>query len=117
MGRLLEAVNPNVGRTAAWVKRSQEMIAEWRAGFEGLAKSDSMPMRPERLCKELSQILPDNAVVVADTGHSTVWSAAMVELTKPDQKYIRCAGTLGWAFPGSMGVKCAMPERPVIAVG
>ncbi|MDB5818372.1 MAG: acetolactate synthase large subunit, partial [Rhizobacter sp.] len=38
----------------------------------------------------------------------------MVELTKPGQGYVRCAGSLGWGFPGAMGVKCAVPDRCVI---
>jgi acetolactate synthase I/II/III large subunit len=51
---------------------------------------------------------------VADTGHSTIWTATMVELKKPTQSYLRCFGTLGWAFPASLGVKCAVPDRSVV---
>ena len=38
----------------------------------------------------------------------------MIELKFPTQTYIRCAGSLGWAFPASLGVKCALPNRPVL---
>jgi acetolactate synthase I/II/III large subunit len=38
----------------------------------------------------------------------------MVELNHPTQRYIRCAGSLGWGFPGALGVKCALPDRPVL---
>ena len=38
----------------------------------------------------------------------------MLDLTQPRQSYIRAAGSLGWAFPAALGVKCALPERPVI---
>jgi acetolactate synthase-1/2/3 large subunit len=38
----------------------------------------------------------------------------MVELKHPDQTYIRCAGTLGWALPAAIGAKCALPDRPVV---
>ena len=38
----------------------------------------------------------------------------MIEITKPGQTYLRCAGSLGWAFPAAMGAKCAAPDRPVI---
>src|SRR5262249_5626688 len=30
------------------------------------------------------------------------------------QRFIRCAGSMGWGFPGALGVKCALPERPVV---
>ena len=38
----------------------------------------------------------------------------MINFTSPGQRYIRSAGTLGWGFPGAIGVKCALPDRPVL---
>ena len=38
----------------------------------------------------------------------------MVDITKPGQRYIRCEGSLGWGLPGAMGVKCALPDQPVV---
>jgi len=38
----------------------------------------------------------------------------MLRLTRPGQRYIRCAGSLGWAFSGSIGVKAALPGKPVV---
>jgi acetolactate synthase-1/2/3 large subunit len=38
----------------------------------------------------------------------------MVYLTHDKQSYIRAAGSLGWAFPASLGAKCAAPDRPVV---
>ena len=58
--------------------------------------------------------MPADAVLVADTGHSAFWTGALVDLKHPGQTYIRCAGSLGWAFPASIGVKCALPDRPVL---
>jgi acetolactate synthase-1/2/3 large subunit len=62
----------------------------------------------------LSDLLPENAVLVSDTGYSAIWTATMVNLTHPQQTYLRAAGSLGWAFPAALGVKCAVPDRPVI---
>ena len=31
-----------------------------------------------------------------------------------EQRYFRCAGSLGWGFPASLGVKCALPDKPVV---
>ena len=78
--------------------------------------SAAAPIRPERLCREISDALPHDALVVADTGNSAIWSGMMLRLRSPEQRYIRCAGTLGWAFPAAMGAKCALPERPVLCV-
>ena len=71
-------------------------------------------MRPERICREITVALPENGVVVSDTGHAGMWSGQMFDITKPGQRYIRCEGSLGWGLPGAMGVKCALPEQPVV---
>jgi len=59
--------------------------------------------------------MPSDAILVSDTGHSGIWTGTMIDLTHPDQSYIRCAGSLGWAFPAAIGAKAAAPDRPVIA--
>ena len=73
-----------------------------------------MPIRPERLCHELTKHVPDDAIVVVDTGHAGMWMGGMFDLTSPRQSYMRSAGHLGWAFPAGLGAKCALPERPVV---
>jgi acetolactate synthase-1/2/3 large subunit len=82
------------------------------AKFDTYRQSDTLPVNPARLCKEISKSLPDNAVLVSDTGFSAVWSACYIRM-KSTQNYFRAAGSLGWAFPASLGVKCALPDRPV----
>lgn len=111
--RLCEVINRTEGN-ADWTARVRKLIKEWKDSIEPLRDSDAVPIRPERLCKEITAILPRNGVLVADTGYSAVWSSTMIDLTHPQQRYMRAAGSLGWSFPASLGVKCAAPERPVI---
>jgi acetolactate synthase-1/2/3 large subunit len=65
------------------------------------------------LCKEIADILPENAVLLADTGYSAIWSGTMIDFSHPGQVYLRSAGSLGWSLPAAIGAKCAAPERPV----
>jgi acetolactate synthase-1/2/3 large subunit len=97
-----------------WTGRVRELVAEWRAAAEPMLASDAVPMRPERICREVAQALPADGVVVSDTGHAGMWTGQMIDITRPGQRYIRCEGSLGWGFPGAMGVKCALPDRPVV---
>ena len=99
---------------APWIKQVQGYVAEWRASVAGNFDSDAVPMRPERVCREISRALPQGAVLVCDTGHSGIWSGTMVDFTRSGQRLIRCAGSLGWGFPGALGVKCALPDTPVV---
>jgi acetolactate synthase-1/2/3 large subunit len=114
--KLSAAVDAGETRLAndVWLRRAQTLVSAWRDEIEPLRQSDAIPIRPERLCKEVSDCLPENAVLVADTGYSAIWTATMVQLKHPDQRYIRAAGSLGWAFPAALGAKCALPDRPVI---
>ena len=111
--RLLEVLKP-AALKAEWVQRVEDLVGGWRAEVGSLRDSDAIPMRPERICKEITEFLPSDAVIVADTGHSGIWTGTMIDMKHPGQRYIRCAGSLGWSFPASLGVKCALPDTPVL---
>ena len=111
--KILELSESNTERNG-WIKRIQELVSGWRAEVEPLMSSDNSPVRTERLCRELTELLPSDSILVSDTGHSGVWTGSMIDLKHPGQSYIRCAGSLGWALPAAMGAKCAAPDRPVI---
>jgi acetolactate synthase I/II/III large subunit len=113
LARLLAALDPKPANES-WLQRTQVLVGAWHDEIEPLRRSDAVPIRPERLCKELSDALPENAVLVADTGYASIWTATMVRLSHPGQTYLRAAGSLGWGFPAALGAKCAAPERPVI---
>jgi acetolactate synthase I/II/III large subunit len=98
----------------SWLRRVNQLVAEWRASVEPLRQSDATPMRPERICKELQDALPRDAILVSETGHAGIWTGTHLELHHPGQTYLRAAGSLGWGLPAAMGAKCACPNRPVI---
>ena len=98
-----------------WRARIEARRAAWLAKRRAFVESDAAPIRPERLCAELTTALPADGVMVVDTGHAGMWMASMFEVSAPTQTYIRSSGHLGWAFSAALGAKCAMPERPVIA--
>ena len=103
-----------VEKRISWVEEVQGYCRDWYNEFRPLLQSDNIPIRPERVCHDLSLNLPDNSFVVVDTGHGGMWMGGMFDLKSSGQSYIRSAGHLGWAFPASLGVKCAVPDRPVI---
>ena len=100
-------------RRAEWLEQVRGYVADYWAECEPLRNSDAVPIRPERIGKELEEWLPSNVTLVTDTFHATLWTAQMTRL-KPGQDYLRCAGSLGWAFPATLGAKAALPDKPVI---
>src|SRR5437763_1220812 len=83
-----------------------------RAGDE----AKKSPMGPLALVHAVSQVVPDD-VVVADEAISS--SAGI-------RNFFRCAdaksffslrgGGIGWGLPAALGVKLALPKRPVVAL-
>src|SRR6266700_249259 len=107
----------NAGQPApardAWLGQVRDLIAQWQEEHAPLISSEDAPIRPERLASNLSQLVPGNAAVVVDTGHAGVWMGGYFDVTA-GQRYIRSCGHLGWAFPAGLGVKAALPGRPVV---
>jgi len=112
MGELAD--RKTAAKRKAWLDQVRAICNEWREKYRPLLTSDAVPMRPERICAELSEHVPENAIVVVDTGHAGMWMGGMYDLRHPQQSYMRSAGHLGWAFPAGLGAKCGAPERPVI---
>lgn len=111
--QLLQAVGKPRARDA-WLARVAQLVTNWRASVEPLRQSDASPMRPERICKELQEALPADAILVSETGHAGIWTGTHLELHHPGQTYLRAAGSLGWGLPAAMGARCACPQRPVV---
>lgn len=103
-------------KRAEWLGLVSSFVAKWRADIEAECASDAVPIRPERLCRELGNWLPKDAILVADTGFASHWSGTLLPLTDRRQQYLRAAGSLGWAFPAALGVQCAHPDKPVISL-
>jgi acetolactate synthase I/II/III large subunit len=111
---LAKADRTSAARRKGWVEEAQKIRAEWYSKYKSALESDAVPIRPERICHELSRHVPDDAIVIVDTGHAGMWMGGMYDLRSPHQSYMRSAGHLGWAFPAGLGAKCACPDRPVV---
>ena len=101
-------------RRSPWLEQVRGICGEWRDKYGPLLGADAQPIRPERICAELTRHVPDDAIVVVDTGHAGMWMGGMYDLRSERQSYLRSAGHLGWAFPAGLGAKCAAPSRPVV---
>ena len=115
LGAMLKlADRASAKKREAWVKEISTLRGEWYAKYKPVLESDSVPIHPARICHELTQHVPDDGIVVVDTGHAGMWMGGMYDLRKPTQSYLRSAGHLGWAFPAGIGAKAACPDRPVV---
>ncbi|HEV7455367.1 MAG TPA: thiamine pyrophosphate-binding protein [Roseococcus sp.] len=113
----LAALNTLIGRPerdGGYALRAANAMREWRAAMAPRLASNEAPIDPARLCAEITAALPEDGILVADTGYSGIWTGNLVELNGAGQSYLRAAGSLGWSFPAALGAKCAAPHRKVV---
>lgn len=100
-----------VGRIAEAHRRAQDDAA-------ALLTSDAVPIRPERLMRDLDAVLDENAIVVADASYAPIWCANYLTARRAGMRFLAGRGLagLGWGFPAALGAKLAMPGKHVFCV-
>jgi acetolactate synthase I/II/III large subunit len=118
---ILEAVRgerPDPARLSE-VERIQDLgraREAWRGELLAKQKDDVVPIRPERLMKELREAIPRDGIVFVDTGKVKNWAYQQFEAYAPDSFYIGIGWTaMGHSPAAALGVKLAHPDRPVVA--
>ena len=78
---------------------------------------DNIPIKPQRVFKEINNFFDENTIFVTTIGLNQIFSSQLQRIIKP-RHYLVCggAGPLGWDLPASIGVKLAKPENNVVAI-
>jgi len=100
-------------RPSEWLKRVQK----YRKDFAPRMDYDEVPIKPQRVIKELMGVLDENAIITTEVGQCEMWAAHYFNVRRP-RHFISSGGlgTMGFGFPASLGVKVARPECDVLDV-
>jgi tartronate-semialdehyde synthase len=92
-------------------------IPQVRSEMERKTDYDDMPIKPQRVFKEINEYFDEETVFVTCIGLNQIWSGQLQKITKP-RHYLDCggAGPLGWEMPASIGAKIARPDKQVVTV-
>jgi benzoylformate decarboxylase len=74
------------------------------------------PIQPLALIQAIGEILPKDTVVVDETVSSSGGLRQLVKSDDPQSFFGLRGGGIGWGLPASIGVKIALPDRPVICL-
>ncbi len=115
----LRALIPLLERKAdrSWQEEITREVGKWWKLMETRAHNSADPINPQRVFWELSQRLPDRAILTSDSGSSANWFARDVRVR--DGMMASLSGTLATMGPGvpyAIAAKFAHPDRPVIAL-
>jgi len=114
-----------IGRDSRWIemkKRSLEEILAFRARVprcveEEKMNSEAVPVKPQRLMRDLNEALPQNAIIFSDMGNHMAWAFHYLQLSRP-RSFFHCLGfaSMGYGTAAPIGAKLAAPDQPVIAI-
>ncbi len=92
-------------------------VPEVRAKLARKTDYDNVPMKPQRVFREINEFFDPETVFVTCIGLNQIWSGQLQQISKP-RHYLDCggAGPLGWDLPASIGAKVARPDKNVIQV-
>jgi benzoylformate decarboxylase len=93
------------------IRREREaLVAQARAA------AGATPIQPLALLHAIGETLPADAVVVDETISSGVGIRQLMRSDDPQSFFGLRGGGIGWGLPAAIGVKLALPDRPVVAL-
>lgn len=113
----LRALIPHLERKQdrSWREGIEADVARWWETMDMQARVTADPVNPLRLFSELSPILPDDAIVTADSGSAANWYARQLRFRGDIRGSLSgTLATMGPGVPYGIGAKFAHPGRPAI---
>jgi len=113
---VLQAMGRKPRNEARW-----EKVQTWRqqrqARLTAVSQSDALPLKPQRVYRELRQVLPRRTIVTLDAGAAASHAYNQLDFYEP-RTFITPGdlGCVGAGFPSALGAKLARPDRPVVCL-
>ena len=121
--KLLTAVKAeaDAGAKAKADKRNSDLAERFRALADAAAgrvdkERDFRPMTQRTAVHEIQQALPDNIVVVDESISASFEVGHTIAYRDAGDYYGARGGGIGQGLAGSLGVKAAVPDRPVVCM-
>ncbi|GAA2495024.1 thiamine pyrophosphate-requiring protein [Streptomyces thermolineatus] len=113
--RLLPLLQRKTDRS--WRRTIEAGTARWWEVMQRRAAVEARPVNPEHVVHALDALLPDDAIVTADSGSAANWYARHLRLRGRMRGSLSgTLATMGPGVPYAIGAKFAHPDRPAIAL-
>ncbi|OCH09791.1 acetolactate synthase 2 catalytic subunit [Aliivibrio fischeri] len=96
-----------------WLEHVSSLRSEFKWRYDHPGELIYAPL----LLKQLSDMMPDSAIVSTDVGQHQMWAAQHIQPRAPEN-YLTSAGlgTMGFGLPAAMGAKVARPDDQSILI-
>lgn len=95
----------------------EERKATFKAANVAIANDSRFPMTPQRILKDVKEVVPENALIFTDVGWNKNGVAQQFDITIPGTIH-HCSGlaTMGFGASAALGGKLAAPDRVVVTL-
>lgn len=95
-----------------------ERMSNWRNEVSERLHSNERPINMARLMTELNNVLPEDAILVADGGFAAHWSGLLYDTKRAGRGFLPDRGfaSIGYGLPGAIGAALAAPGKRVMAL-
>jgi acetolactate synthase-1/2/3 large subunit len=103
---LLEVLKSMIVKPAPKEQRLRAIrkaVKEYENIVEPLMNSEAIPIKPQRMIKEIIKVLRAKDILVSDTGQQLCWTTRLLKIKSPGHSYLPCGGTLGSSFAMAIG--------------
>jgi benzoylformate decarboxylase len=103
---------------SARLKSLTDTIKKDREAFRANARAlaGKTPVAPLALLEAIGAMLPKDAVVIEEILSSAPGARSLINSDDAQSFYGLRGGGIGWGLPAAIGVKVALPDRPVVAL-
>jgi benzoylformate decarboxylase len=101
--RFANTSNAIAGERAALVAKARALVG-------------ATPVQPLALLHAIGEMLPKDAVVIEEALSSAPGIRQLIRSDDPQSYFGLRGGGIGWGLPATIGVKLALPDRPVVGL-
>ncbi|MGI0085541.1 MAG: thiamine pyrophosphate-binding protein, partial [Nitrososphaerales archaeon] len=123
LGKLINALRSKLSnstkKTSEWLAHISAAKREWLDAVRPLLTSNAVPIRPERVIREIRDVLPEDGIFVSDTSFTGAFTACYFDVLKSGRTFYQQRGMagIGGGLPAAIGAKCAVGDKVVIGMG
>jgi len=114
-----EELNNTPRPETPWGQKVKIEVEQFRARIAKEGSTDKLPIKPQRLVKEISDFMPKDGIIILDGGDTTIWGLTYLEAHYPKSVFFSGGfgiQHLGGGVPMAIAMKYVYPEKKVLVL-
>lgn len=104
-------------RNKGWLASIQTWKKEWEEFNHPQSVSDAVPIQPERLVRDIRDVMPRDGILISDVGEHHNWLLQFYDVYEPGGMLQSWGfASMGFGICGVLGAKLAAPDKVCVSV-